>query len=301
MTRRRRWARRLGTVAGLAVVGWLLTSYAVVSQLTQRVRTPFPEPAPTLPWGQVSPLRLTTADGLGIGAWFIDSRTARPDRPAVVLLPGNGATRSDCLPEAELLAADGCPVLLVTHRAHGDSAGHRNDFGYSARHDVVAAVGWLRAARPARPVVVWGRSLGAAAALFAAPDLPDVRGLLLECPYRDLRTATWNRLRVRLPLAPSLVTYAGMRAVAPAVLPEFDRISPVEAAARVPPGVRVLVLAGGADRRATPADAQAIRDRLGGRAGCVVFPAGDHLNLRAGDPVGYREAVVGFARGCGRE
>ena len=291
MTRRRKWVRR--ALAGLVVaVGlWLFAALLVADQLTGRSRPPYPEPPPAVPWGTLRPLRLSTADGHDLGAWFVPGR---PDRPPVVLVHGNGGSRSSCLPEAELLATAGHPVLLLTARAHGDSSGDRNDFGLGARHDVVAAVAWLDAELPGRPVVVWGQSLGAAAALFAAPDLgPRAAGYVLECPYRDLRTAVRNRTRVYLPPVVDWVAYAGLTAAAPLVLPDVDAISPVEAAGRFPPGVPALVLAGGADRRAIPDDVRAIADRIGPGARLVVFD-GDHLALGRADPDGYRATILGF-------
>jgi hypothetical protein len=137
----------------LAVLGWLGSSFAVAYRLTRRARPPAAEPAPAAGWGTAEELALHTADGHTLGAWFF---AGRADRPAVVLLHGNGGNRTACLPEAELLASAGYPVLAVTLRAHGDSSGDVNDFGLSARHDVVAAVGWLEGKRPGAPVVVWG-------------------------------------------------------------------------------------------------------------------------------------------------
>jgi alpha-beta hydrolase superfamily lysophospholipase len=188
---------------------------------------------------------------------------------------------------------------MISFRAHGDSAGEVNDFGYSGRRDVVAAVEWLRERCPGRPVVVWGQSLGAAAAVFAAPELGDrVAGYILECPYRDLRTAVRNRTRAYLPPVAEFVAYAGFSTVAPAVLPDADEISPAGAASRIPPSARVLVLAGAADRRATPEEAAAVAGAVGGRAELVVVEGGDHLRLAAADPVGYRKAIVGFLERC---
>src|SRR5262249_52034256 len=154
--------------------------------------------------------------------------------------------------------------LLVSLRAHGDSTGEVNDFGYGARHDVTAAVAWAEKNHPHRPIIVWGRSLGSAAALFAAGDLGHrVRGYVLECPYRDLRTAVRTRTRLRLPPVAADVAYLGLVTTAPLVLPDADRISPLEAAGEVPEGMPVLILAGGKDRRARPEEAEAIRDRIG--------------------------------------
>ncbi|MDB5309865.1 MAG: alpha/beta hydrolase [Gemmataceae bacterium] len=293
---RRVWLRRVVALLGLAGAGWLASSFAVAYQLTRRPRPVYPEPIPTVAWGTVQPFRLTTADGEDLGAWFVPGRA---DRPVVLLLHGNGGGRTACLPQAELLAAEGYPILMPTLRAHGDSTGNVNDFGHSARHDVAAAVGWLGANRADRSVVVWGQSLGAAAAVFAAADLgPRVCGYVLECPYRDLHTAVRNRTRHYLPPVVDAVAYAGLWVTAPLVLPNGGKISPLEAASGMPPDLPVLVLAGGADRRALPGEARAIADHLGPRAELVVIEGGDHLALARADPDRYRAAVLGFLERC---
>jgi len=184
-----------------------------------------------------------------------------------------------------------------------------NDFGYSARHDVVAGVEWLEGRHPGRATVVWGQSLGSAAALFAAQQLGErVRGYLLECPYQDLRTAVRNRTRVFLPPGLDVLAYSGLVAVSSFVLPTLDQISPQEAAAGVPKAVPVLILAGTADQRARPEEARAIAARIG-HAEVVVVEGGDHSRLEEPDPERYRRIVTDFlarvqqaaeARGAGK-
>lgn len=287
---RRRW-RRLLLVAGFGLALWLFASWVAADQLTRRAGPVRPEPVPVVPWTTLREVRLTTADGEQLGAWFA---AGRPERQPVLLLHGNGGCRADCLDAAEFLAAAGHPVLLVTLRCHGDSTGERNDFGYSARHDVLAAVDWLRGNCAGWPVV-WGRSLGAAAALFAAEELGErVGGYVLECPYRDLRTAVRTRTRLHLFWPADRAAYAGLAVTAPLVLGDVDRISPLDASARVPKGVPVLILAGGADPLATPAEATEIGERIGPRAEVVVFPGAGHVNLYRTDPTRYRELGLRF-------
>lgn len=294
-TRPRRWRRRLALAAVFGVALWLSLSLLVADQLTRRFARVRPEPVPAVPWGTLRELRLDTTDGEELGAWFAPGSI---DKSPVLLLHGNGGCRSDCLDLAEWLAGDGHPVLLVTLRCHGDSSGERNDFGYSARRDVIAAVAWLESNCAGRPVV-WGRSLGAAAALFASGELgPRVAGYALECPYRDLRTAVRNRVRVRLPQPFSWAAYTGLSITAPLVIDDVDRISPIDAAAEVPKDVPVLLLAGGADAVATPAEAVAIGERIGRRAEVVVFESAGHVALYATDPERYREVGRRFLARC---
>jgi fermentation-respiration switch protein FrsA (DUF1100 family) len=148
-------------------------------------------------------------------------------------------------------------------------------------------------------VIVWGQSLGAAAAVFAAAHLgDDVAGYILECPYQDLRTAVRNRMEYYLPPIIADVAYAGAAIVAPLVLPELDRISPLQAASSIPEPARVLIMAGGADRRARPAEARAIFERVRSQARLLIVPEGHHVKLLAADPTAYQEAALKLIRDC---
>jgi alpha-beta hydrolase superfamily lysophospholipase len=291
-----KWLRR-AVICVIVVIGlWLLVSLAAVYWLTRRPHPVFAEPLPEVSWGQAQAFRLTTSDGEELGAWFFPGRH---DRPLVLLLHGNRGCRRNCLPQAKIAAAAGCPALLISLRAHGDSTGEVNDVGFSARNDVIAAVAWLREKHPGRSVIVWGQSLGAAAAIFAAAQLADdVAGYILECPYQDLRTAVRNRTEYYLPPIVADVAYAGAAVVAPLVLPDVDRISPLEAASSIPESAHVLILAGDADRRARAAEARAIYERVRCDARLLIVPGGDHVKLLAADPVVYEEAALRLIGDC---
>jgi fermentation-respiration switch protein FrsA (DUF1100 family) len=146
---------------------------------------------------------------------------------------------------------------------------------------------------------MWGQSLGAAAAVFAASELNDqVAAYILECPYRDLRTAVWNRMEYYLPPLLRNVAYAGATLVAPLVLPDVDTISPLKEASSIPQSSRVLVLAGDKDRRARPEEARDIHARLQGPARLVIVPGGDHVKLFEADPTIYQQAVLDVIAKC---
>lgn len=295
MKRSGKRAKRLACWALLAVALWLLASLGVAYRLTRRPTARFDEPAPAVAWGKARAFRLPTADGEELGAWFFEGS---PGRPVVVLLHGYGSCRSSFLAQAEMVAAEGCGALLVSLRAHGDSSGAFNDFGLGARHDVIAGVRWLEEKQSGRPIVVWGQSLGSAAALFAAAELGErVSGYVLESPYRDLRTAVWNRTRYYLPPGLDLAAYTGLLVVSPLVIPQVDRIAPLQAAAGIPKSVAVLVLAGDADRRARPDEARELAKQIGAGARLVLIAGGDHGRLLAADPPVYRTAVSQFIAG----
>ena len=134
------------------------------------------------------------------------------------------------LPVMQWLAEAHFTVLAISLRAHGDSTGEINDIGWSARHDVTAAVAFLQRECPRQPVYIVGRSLGAAAAIFAAGELDGtVAGYFLEQPYKDLKSATWNRLQHYLPPVLDWIAYGGLRLWAPVFLPvDPDQLSPYD-------------------------------------------------------------------------
>ncbi|MDX1970715.1 MAG: alpha/beta fold hydrolase [Planctomycetaceae bacterium] len=272
------------------MVLWLGLSCVVASALTQRAH---PMRAEQLPSGTASrweTVRLSTSDGETLGAWFaIGDR----EQPVVLLFHGNGGCRSSMLPQADWLVARGCGVLLVTLRAHGDSTGTRNDIGYSSRLDVRSAVDWVAQRDPTRRRIVWGQSVGGAAAILASLDaeLP-VDGYILECVFADLDRAVWNRLRMYLPPVLDQIAYVGLRVVAPAFVPHLDETAPARAAKRMPTDRPVLLLAGSIDRRATVAESQEIAASIGECAHVAIVEGGDHLTLHDANSQQYFDEIA---------
>lgn len=290
--------RRLKTAAwGLVgmVVLWMLLCTLVVHSLTRRSRVRSAEPVPPGAT-QVEELRLTTTDSEEIGAWYV---AGNAQLPTVLLIHGNGGQRLACWPQAEMLIQAGYPVMLISCRAHGDSSGHVNDFGFSARHDVIAAIKWLGQQHPGSRIIVWGASLGSAAAIFSAEESnQSICGYILECPYRDLETAVWHRLENNLPPVVSSVTYLGMRTAASVILPQIDHISPVDRIGKIPATIPILILAGGADRRARPEEARALHSRVASHCQLEIIENGDHLQLRRAAPQEYENVVLKFLQQC---
>lgn len=264
--------------AALWVGFWFLCAFTFTFLMTHRIMGRSNEPTPKLDWGMAESFRLETCDGHELGAWFVDHSSGT--EPAVLFLHGVKADRYQLLGIAAEFHRRGSPVMLITHRGHGDSSGNYNDFGYSCGPDVVAAVDWLRAKKPDRKVIVWGTSMGAASALFAAESLDGkVAGYILECPYQNIRIATRNRTKLVLPPFVEAIAYHTLNLTAAAVLPDIDNIAPENAAAKMPAGVPVLIMAGENDYLALPSEAQAIGERIGPAAKVVIAPGGGHTNL----------------------
>jgi alpha-beta hydrolase superfamily lysophospholipase len=290
----RRRIRRAGIALGFVVLVWLVSSLVVAFRLTHRPRARFEEPAPQVAWGPLEDHRITTSDGEKLGAWFLN---ARGSAPTILLLHGNRGCRRNSLGRAQTLASLGCAVLMISLRSHGDSTGDYHDVGFGARRDVWAAVEFLEACRPGRPIIVMGTSMGAAAAVFAAGELGRrVRGYVLESPYRDLKTAAWNRTEVYLPPLLSHVAYVGLRLVGPLFLPHLNEISPLKAIGGIPEDVPVLILAGDADQLARPEEAQALYRQVMTHGRLVFFAGAGHHDLQTSAPKLFDGTLLAFCR-----
>ena len=91
-----------------------------------------------------------------------------------------------------------------------------------------------------------------------------------------------------------MVTYAGMRLASELFLPDIRRISPLNKIDNIPENVPIVILAGGADRRARPVEAQALHARVAQHCQLIIINQADHLQLRESSPREYESAVLNF-------
>ena len=269
---------------------WFVSSALVAWRLTRRERPCFEEGPPSPAWGTVESVRLATSDGEDLGAWF---HPPEGSRPLVVLLHGSGGARSRGSGPVGELVREGYGVLAPTLRDHGDSSGHENDFGWSQRLDVIAAVEFLERRAPGVPIVVGGMSLGAAAAIFAAPELGErVAGYVLVAPYRDLATACWLRCELYLPPVLDGAAYLGLRLWTPLFL-EVDpgHVRPIDFVPRFPAGCSAVFLAGERDRVAPSADVRELAERCAGKTRFEIVEGVGHRGLWKGGRGRYLESL----------
>ena len=183
-TRAAAGARLVLTAAGL-VVAAVLGLKILVSVLEPRatffpVRSTGVTPADYgLPFED---LRIETGDGVSIQAWFIPAAAppvgaSAPPSPApghtarpltLIAFHGNAESIEQMLPLARRVREAGFNLMMVEYRGYGRSGGQPSERGVYA--DGEAALRTLRArGDPAPgPIVLWGRSIGAAVTIFAS-------------------------------------------------------------------------------------------------------------------------------------
>ena len=142
----------------------------------------------------VRPVSFPSRSGSTIRAWLLGGS---PGVGAVLLLHGVGDNRSSMVGRARFLHRAGYTVLLPDFQAHGESAGARVTFGALESLDAEAALAFLRVCSGGESVGIIGVSMGGAAALLCAGQLP-ADAYVLESVYPTIRQALENRLGVWL-------------------------------------------------------------------------------------------------------
>lgn len=234
-----------------------------------------------------------SADGILLRGWYIPA--AGSARGTIVYCHGLNRTRMEMLPEAAFAHKLGYNGLLFDFRHAGQSGGEITTLGYQERLDVLGAVRYaLQKETAARPVIVWGVSMGAAAALMAAADSPDVAAVISDSTFSSLSDTVQHHLRLFLhlpafPLAYEVMYWAawqgGFRPSDLDLEKAVERIGPRP----------ILFVAVEGDRRMPPTIARRLYSRATGPGKqLVVVPGQRHGEGFNQAPQAYQQAVSEF-------
>ncbi|MCM2267800.1 MAG: alpha/beta fold hydrolase [Elusimicrobiales bacterium] len=126
------------------------------------------------------PVKLMTADGVQLDAWFIPNKASRQ---AVIVCHGYPMDKSDVLGLTVFLARH-FNVLYFDFRATGRSGGFFSTGGAKETRDIEAAARFLETRGLKDRIGAFGFSMGAAAVLLSAD--PAIKARVLDAPYADL-------------------------------------------------------------------------------------------------------------------
>lgn len=195
-------------------------------------------------------------DDIALEGWYIPA-SGQP-KGTIVYCHGLNRTRIEMLPDAQFGHTLGFDGLLFDFRHQGRSAGKITTLGYQERLDVEGAVRYaLQDLHAARPVILWGVSMGASAALLAAAETPDVTAVISDSSFLSFDHTIEHHLKLFLGLPAFPIAYEIEQWVAwrghfrPS---DFDLENAVERIGDRP----ILFVAVGGDRRMPPAIAETL-------------------------------------------
>lgn len=208
----------------------------------------------------------------------------------ILLLHSNRSNRRQMLNRARFLAHHGYSALLIDLQVHGESPGDQITAGHVERHDVRAAVAWIRERNPSEPVAIVGASLGGAATLLAGPL--GVDAIVLESVYSTIDEAINNRLAMRIGPFRHLVGPLLKQQLEWQLGIDRSQLRPLDHVGEV--GCPVLIMAGDEDQHTTIEEMERMFDAAREPKQLHIFQGAGHVDLESFDSEEYRRVVIAF-------
>jgi uncharacterized protein len=239
-----------------------------------------------------------SSDGILLKGWYVP---AGPDaRGTIIYCHGLNRSRIEMLPMEAFGHSLGYNGLLFDFRHSGASGGKIGTLGYQERLDAIAAVHYaLDREKAARPIVLWGVSMGASAALMAASDSADVAAVISDSSFLSYShtIAHHARLFFHLPAFPIVDEAIYWSAWRGGFWPsEFDLRKAVDHINPRP----ILFIAVEGDRRITPAVARELYSHsISPKKAILVVPGRRHGEGFTSGHELYVQAVKKFLASLG--
>lgn len=231
-----------------------------------------------------------TTSGLTLRGWYMPPAQLAP---TVILLHGHGGNRVNS--RIVWYVQRGYGVLTFDFRGHGESDGDLTTLGYFERDDVIAAYNWLlqQPEADAARVLLHGESMGAAAMILAAPELPAVSGFIVESTFSSLQENIEQGVRTAtglpsFPFAP-LILFWGEREAGASIA----KLRPVDVIGEIAPRP-LLIMHGELDPLIAVENAQRLYAAAGDPKTLVLFPTAVHVGLIENDPALWDASVSAF-------
>jgi fermentation-respiration switch protein FrsA (DUF1100 family) len=270
----------------LVVVPWFLTSVITHRRFHFHDRNDGKTPQS---YGlEYRSIEFHSSDGILLKGWYVP---AGPDaHGTIIYCHGLNRTRIEMLPMEVFGHSLGYNGLLFDFRHSGESGGKIGTLGYQERLDAIAAVHYaLDQEKAARPVVLWGISMGASASLMAASETQDVAAVISDSSFLSYSHT------IALPIVDETIYWSAWRG---GFWPsDFDLRKAVE---RINPRP-VLFIAVEGDRRITPEVARELysHSTSPGKA-ILVVPGRRHGEGFTSGHELYEQAVKKFLSGLPR-
>lgn len=259
-------ALMLCALTAIALAGCVPASWGANALLHPRRTTPRPAPA------EFEALTFSGA-GITLAAWRL--RASMLARGTLIYLHGVADNRMSGIGLGRRFTARGFDVIAYDSRAHGESGGDACTYGFYEKQDLMR----VRDTVSARPVVLFGVSLGAAVALQAAALDNRVAAIVAVETFSDLATVIRER-KPGIMNERSLQTAAALAERRAAF--QIRDVSPMAAAAQI--GIPVLLIHGVNDRDTTADHSRRVFDALRGPKRLMLVPdAGHNESLQRAD------------------
>lgn len=235
-------------------------------------------------------VEFVSTDGAKLSGWYLPRENSTV---TIIYCHGLFRSRLEMLERAERFSQEGYAGLLMDFRRHGKSGEAMTSMGYLERLDIIGAVHYLKDSLQIQtPIVVYGVSMGAAAALLAAADDPAIAGLIIDSSFLSFDETITHHAKLffnlpRFPVASALIMFTKWRAGFKAE--NFDLQRAVQKIGDRP----ILFIAGSEDTRMPPAIAQALYEASPStHKNILIIPNATHGKAFSTDPETCTKAIL---------
>lgn len=292
MTRKRRVYRATAVVVGVGVaivlaVGWYASEEVIHPPQKE---SPYKPSEFNLPLEDV---HFQSRDGLRLAGWFV----AGTNGATVVLAHGRGSYKDWMLPHADYLYRAGFSVLLFDFRFRGESEGDAQTFGAKESWDIQSAVDYLKTRPDVDPkrIGVHGSSLGAASAILAAAEKPEIKGVVAQIPFTSVNGILCHAFRKKFGLPCFPFAYATKWISELRLGVDFDNVAPIEVIGRISPRP-VFLIDEGKDALFPCDSVENLYNAAKGPREFWMVPEAEHGKAREARPEEYKRRVLSFWR-----
>jgi len=235
-------------------------------------------------------VEFASADGIKLSGWYLPHENSPV---TIVYCHGLFRSRLEMLERAEELSRQGYAGLLMDFRRHGKSGEALTSMGYLERLDVIGAVHYLKDSLQIQtPIVVYGVSMGAAAALLAAAEDPAIAGLIIDSSFLSFDETITHHAKLffnlpKFPVASALILFTKWRVGFKAE--DLDLQRAVQKIGDRP----ILFIAGDEDTRMPPEIAQTLYAASpSSHKNIVIIPQASHGAAFRVDPETCTKAIL---------
>lgn len=239
-------------------------------------------------------IQFKTSDSLTIKGWYFTApqNQVNSDK-AVILCHGWTANRYETLPRVKFLVEAGYNVLTYDARACGESEGDLISLGYYEANDLLAAIDYLKSTG-INKIAADGISQGGATIVFASAKSKDLKCVIIESCFDELRNAVNNRFSSML-FIPGAIGSALMLPLAKNKLGiGVDEIAPINKIKNI--HIPVFIISGEVDTRTTPDETKKLFDAANQPKRIWLVPNAGHVDLYRVNQVEYEKRVLEFLK-----
>jgi uncharacterized protein len=293
-------AVRLGNLLPLLATGLLGAAgglvgaaYYISQRINPRPTRQFVDDYTFTPWElgvPYEPLDMLSADGLRLRGWWLGHAE---NRAVVVGSHGHTGRKEDLLGIGTNLWRAGFSVLLFDYRGRGESEAWAQTLVSREVDDLQAAIAAAAQRAPGAPLGVIGFSMGAAVALLAAADNPQVSAVVADSPFTSGAAVVAHGVNRELRIPAGPLVRAADELVARLHGYRFSQVQPIAAVARLAPRP-LLLIHGDHDSVIPVSHAHQLAAAAGEPRELWIVPGVEHCGAYFADRPVYCRRVIEF-------